>query len=306
MLTHRNRRIFFWSLAVIFVIATFVISLYATGYRFNLSWPLKFNRILEKTGALFLNSEPKGADVALTGHSGKELKSKTGLLGKKIYQTPIKIKNLLPGEYFLEVTKDGYWPYKKTVNVFPGSAAYVEDITLFRQDTPLKVMDAKLQKISFTNNNQNLILEQDKKIISLKTEKEVNITITNTTTTPALKSNLNIIVPKDIKYYTQINSEQILYANDLEIYLFNLTSGQRSIITRLSQQITGLIFHPKGFAIYSTNTGIYIIDLKDRTNVTELIKMKKIAPPILTPKGDTLYFTAQDDSGTGLYKLAIK
>ncbi|HNX10736.1 MAG TPA: PEGA domain-containing protein [bacterium] len=305
MLSHKNRRLLFWSLAVIFIFATTTISLYATGYRFNLNWPIKINKILQKTGALFLNSEPTGAQVILTGHGGKELKITSGLFGKKSYQTPIKIKNLLPGEYFLEMTKDGYWPYKKIVNVFPGSAAYVEDVVLFRQDSPLKIQEAKLQKIKLTADKQNLILEKDQKIISLKTEKEVNVTLTNTTE-PDLAKELNIVVPKDIKYFTKVNSEQILYANDLEVYLFNLQSGQKSLITRVSQPIIGLIFQPKGFAIYSTDTNIYLINLKDRSNVTLLASMKKLETPVLNAKGDTLYFTALNGDGEGLYKLAIK
>ncbi len=305
MLNHRRRRLLFWSLVVIFILATITISLYATGYRFNLNWPIKFNKLLQKTGALFLDSEPAGAQVALIGHGDKEIKNGNSIFGKKNYQTPIKIKNLLPGEYFLEITKEGYWPYKKTVNIFPGSAAYVEDINLFRQDDPLKIREAKLQKIKFTADGQNLILENDQKIINLKTEKEVNITL-GSEPDKDLLNGANIIIPKDIKYFTIINSEQILYANDLEIYLFNIKSGQKSIITRSSQVLNSLIFHPKGFAIYSTSESIYLIDLKDRSHITQLVKMKRLETPILSPKGDTLYFTALNGDGEGLYKLAIK
>ena len=105
-------RLFLFFIAI-FILMTVLISLYASGYKFNLSWPLKFNRLLQKTGMLNVATIPKGAYIFLND------KEQTGavfsLFKKDSLTTPNKIKNILPGEYVLRLEREGYWPYEKKI-----------------------------------------------------------------------------------------------------------------------------------------------------------------------------------------------
>ncbi len=112
----------------------------------------------------------------------------------------------------------------------------------------------------------------------------------------------------NIKYTYWANDNKLLYANDFEVWLFDLELNQKILLTRISQTIASIIWHPSdNYIIYSTDTTISTIELDEREkyNITEIIKLDKIAFPVLNQKGDTLYFYAKIGNQEGLYKLAI-
>ena len=304
-MTHRIRSFIFWIFFAIFVVATSLISLYAAGYRLILSWPLNFKNLLQQTGTLILDSEPAGAIISISNYSGQNFWQKYFSTQPKQYYTPAKIKNMIPGEYLVRFDLANYWPYEKKVRIYPGEATYLEDVDLFRQDLPLKIVDAKVQEIQMTNDQNYILLQDDKKIIDLNTEAETQISL-SADTFKKPEDSINIIKPKEVKYISIISSDLLIYATDWEIYLFDAKANQHTLITRLSQQITSVAWRLGGYIIYSANNSIGIINLKDRTNPTSLVNLEKISAPILNAKGDTLYFTAKIGNQEGLYKLFIK
>ena len=62
-MSKKLRDYLFYFFIIFFVVGTVLISLYASGYKFNLSWPLKFNRVLIKTGMIAVDTIPRGAVV---------------------------------------------------------------------------------------------------------------------------------------------------------------------------------------------------------------------------------------------------
>ncbi|PIT95403.1 hypothetical protein COT98_00030, partial [Candidatus Falkowbacteria bacterium CG10_big_fil_rev_8_21_14_0_10_39_9] len=153
--------------------------------------------------------------------------------------------------------------------------------------------------------NNYIILKDDKKIIDLKTETEAQISLSENTFKKTIDI-ASIIKPKDVKHISQISSNLLVYATDWEIYLFDSKENKHTLITRLSEQITSVSWREGGYVIYSTPNSIQVINLKDRENPTTLIKLEKISAPILSTKGNILYFTAKIGNQEGLYKLLIK
>ncbi|MEI7620729.1 MAG: hypothetical protein WCJ57_04145 [Candidatus Falkowbacteria bacterium] len=304
-MTTRIRNFIFWIFFVIFVVATSWISLYATGYRVSLSWPPNFKSILQQTGTLILNSKPEGATISITGNNNQDFFQKFFFSEPSKYYTPAKIKNIIPGEYLVRFEMAGYWPYEKKLRIYPGEATYLEEVDLFRQDLPLKIIDSKTQGIQMTSDNNYIVLKDDKKIIDLKTETETQISLSEDTLKRPEDSD-KIIKPKEVKYLSLISADLLIYATDWEIYLFDAKENKHTLITRLSEQITSVAWRDGGYIIYSTNNSIKVINLKDRENPTSLISLEKISAPILNAKGDTLYFTAKIGNQEGLYKLFIK
>ena len=83
-----------------FVVAAYVV-LFATGYKFD--WTTK---TLKKTGFLLIETYPKGANLKVAG--------------RKAGTTPVTVKRLLPGDYLVEIEREGYRPWKATLGVTSG------------------------------------------------------------------------------------------------------------------------------------------------------------------------------------------
>jgi hypothetical protein len=157
-----------------FIVLAIVISLFASGYKFNLSRPFDINRILQKTGSLIVSTSPKDAYIFI---DGKQQKNPVFKLFKQDYlSTPNKIKNLLPGKYKLTLTKENYWPLEKEVEIKSGIATIVENIHLFRSDLPIMLIPSSKSNISLSPSKDSLFLKSDQAIYNLQSlEKEQNI-----------------------------------------------------------------------------------------------------------------------------------
>ena len=100
----------------------------------------------------------------------------------------------------------------------------------------------------------------------------------------------------------------LLYANDFEIWLYNLETKNKILITRISNTINNAILHPsKDYIIYSTKQTVNAIELDEREkrNITELIRFDSIDSFLLT-KDDILYFSGKIGNSAGLYKFLIQ
>jgi hypothetical protein len=110
--------IIFISVALFILISTYLISLFARGYRFS----PKNGLTLTSTGIISTVSKPKGASVYIDD--------------KLITATDDTI-NLSPGIYKLKISKDGFLPWEKTITVKP-ETVYQADVQLFSSVPDLK------------------------------------------------------------------------------------------------------------------------------------------------------------------------
>ncbi|MEK7557906.1 MAG: hypothetical protein AAB530_01710 [Patescibacteria group bacterium] len=113
----------------------------------------------------------------------------------------------------------------------------------------------------------------------------------------------------NIKYADLVNDSKLIYANDFEIWLNDLTNKKQTLITRISDNITGIVWHPNNnYIIYSTDKTINALEMDEREkrSNTELIKFDKISSLLINQKGTILYFQAKIGDQYGLYKLYIQ
>ncbi len=172
---------------ILFVFITVVTSLYASGYKFNLSWPPKFNRLLQKTGMLAVATNPERAVIYLNDKPQKDLSIKPWR--NDYLLTPTKIKNILPGEYELRLEQNGYWPYKQKIWINSGETTFVEDVNLFRENLPLLVLSTPLSDLNLSLDKKYLYASAAKKIITLKTELTRDLNLSGNTSGTWLKNN---------------------------------------------------------------------------------------------------------------------
>lgn len=105
------------------------------------------------------------------------------------------------------------------------------------------------------------------------------------------------------------NNNNLLYAGDYEIWLYNLEAKRKTLITRVSDTINNAIMHPnKNYIIYSTDQTINAIEMDEREkrNIAELVKFDLINSFILNARGDILFFSGKIGNQEGLYKLLMQ
>lgn len=153
---------------ILFVVLTVTTSLYASGYKFNLSWPLKFNRLLQKTGMLAVATKPSRAIIHLDNKPQQDLSFNP--FKKDYLTTPSKVKNILPGRYELSLELDGYWPYHQTIDIYSGETTFVENVILFKESSPLLILATPETNLLISPDFRYLYTQTSAEIINLKTE----------------------------------------------------------------------------------------------------------------------------------------
>ncbi len=240
--------------AALFVVITVVTSLYASGYKFNLSWPLKLNRLLQKTGMLAVATEPKNAIIYLNDKPQNDLSINPW---KKDYKvTPAKIKNILPGEYELRLEVEGYWPYKQKINIYSGETTFVEDVNLFKDNSPLLILLLEEDKLTISPDSKHIYAQEAKKIINLKTETARDLT---TIKNPNFSNSHNLWLKNNKLFVDGIIFDPIKETNDSN-YALSTGSGAKN----WSQDASS------AYLYYQNNNSINKLNPGDKTSTSVL------------------------------------
>ncbi len=160
--------ILFWIFIVVaFSVAAIILVFIASGYKYDI-----FTGQLQKTGMIYLKSEPRPVSVYLDG----ELKSK---------KTPIRIPYLLPKTYHVKLSFNDYIDWEADVKVKAGEVSSFDRIVLFlkeREKTNL-IKDASSFKLGPGNNLVAYVSKSKDKLglLSLNTNKTSNLYTSNGT-----------------------------------------------------------------------------------------------------------------------------
>jgi len=125
------RKIFFYIFALIYVIFCPLIVLYSLGYVFK---PNIEQHVVE-TGTIYLATMPPGASVRLND------RPRPGT-------TPIALDELMPGNYRVEVSMEGYKPWTANLAVMAGAATVQRRILLVSKNwNPELLLTEKIEKL---------------------------------------------------------------------------------------------------------------------------------------------------------------
>lgn len=120
------RRLVYIFFVVVFLIVSPLVILYSQGYRYNVQ-----KGLVQKTGILVARSKPSQVNVSIDGHD-------TGR------QTPAKVEDILPGDYEVELTKDGYHSWRKKLTIRDNSTTFADDVILFKKNDPQPIIAAPI------------------------------------------------------------------------------------------------------------------------------------------------------------------
>lgn len=114
-MTRQTRRFIFYGLVVAFAVITPLTIMYATGYSYD--WQ---KQAVVQTGGIYLKSMPSGTQITING--GNE------------GTAPRLISRLTPHNYNVVVSKEGYCPWEKTLEVSPKIVTEARNIFLFPKE----------------------------------------------------------------------------------------------------------------------------------------------------------------------------
>ncbi len=261
---------------------TGLISLYASGYKFNLSWPLKFNRLVQKTGMLIIDTVPKNAKIYLNDKAQRN--RSLGIFNKDYITTPNKLKNILPGEYTVRLELDGYWPFEKKIGIYPGQSTFAENINLFRSDLPLLITETRDKNISISPSHKYIYLQNDKKIINLRNNQAKIIPLAKFPSA-IWKENADMLFSSGILF----DAEKETYAD------YNLSIGENATKWCSSESDNRLY--------YTNGDSLNRLENNGKTNTTILNGENYLC---YEPRNEKLYFISKEDGKVYLKKYSIK
>lgn len=145
-MTKKRRTLLFLVCLFSFLVIAPTIVLYSQGYRLDLK-----NRTVTKTGAFYVKVSPKSCDVLING----KLITKTDFFfGSDL------IENLIPGAYLMEIKKEGYIPWQKTLKVKAMMTTEAKNVILFPQNLNFQTKTGSVEKIFPAPSNRKMILEK--------------------------------------------------------------------------------------------------------------------------------------------------
>jgi len=293
-MTFRIRRIILTGTILFFIVVAPTALLYSYGYSFD--WQ---NKKVVLTGGFYFESLPKKADVYLDDKLKKE--------------TPVFIKRLLPKEYQVKITENGYHSWQKNLKIESKLVTVVKNILLIPLNPEIRIVDEalpidfSLEEFIQTEKSNNVFYIQKPSYVLYKTDKEnsfqeqisltplpidhqYQIFISINEQIAVLDENKQLyLLNPEIKTFQLINQnvQGLQFSNDnkllyftpseLWVYYLNRENNQQELITRLSQEIKQAIWYNKTneHIIFSVGQNIKITELDGRNgrNTNDLIKL---------------------------------
>ena len=110
----------------------------------------------------------------------------------------------------------------------------------------------------------------------------------------------------NVHWYWPSNNH-LLWQNDYEIYSWKNNQAEE-LILRVSEPITGFAWHPqRNYLIYSNQEAIFLsFNEGGKTKNLKILQATQINSLFLDASTKLLYFKAQIDQQTGIFKLFVQ
>ena len=213
------RKTIFYVFVGLFFITAPLVLFDTAGYRYNFAK----NRV-EKTGILRIDSLPTGATVALNGEIMSE-------------KTPAQLTRLLPDEYLVRVTKQGFLPWQKKLEVRNGEATFAKEIVLFADVAPTLVAAVDIRSATISDDGSTIVaLRVTKNVPQIVMSRDNGVDWTVVATIPRLPSNTFFLLSPDNMFvligvsYPEGNIDTKIFSLSTTAVPIDLTSlvGRRS------------------------------------------------------------------------------
>jgi len=145
-MTRRTRKILFLFLLILFLIAAPLTVFYSLGWRCD--WKTK--KVIQP-GVFYFKVWPRSVEVYLDG----------GLKGKTdFFFGSVLVENLLSKKYDVEIKKQGFHSWKKTLEIKKREVTEAKNIVLIPQNPNFTVLTKEIEELLFSPDKEKIILKE--------------------------------------------------------------------------------------------------------------------------------------------------
>lgn len=254
-MTKRRRTILFLLLVMVFFLATPTVVLYSQGYRLDID-----QKRITQTGAFYLKVKPNSVHVRING----ETVQKTDFLfGSTL------TKNFLPKTYTVEISKEGYYTWEKTLEIRAQQVTEAKHVILFPQNIGFRETIEDIENIELRE------LSPDERKIAFAREAELWISyIQDSEVQPFYKADEEIFLTRfsqDIEHINWVGSYYLLFSVGEQIKIAEIDDRDTLNIIDIAQfpspQASGtasadltlrkLFYNPSSQTLFVLSDGIY-------------------------------------------------
>ncbi len=151
-MTKKTRTLLFLVFLFLFLLITPISIFYSQGYRLDFE-----NKKVTKTGGLFIKAEPKQVEIYI---NDQLIKKTDFFFGSAL------IENLLPKKYKIEVKKEGYLNWEKSLEIKEKKVAEVKNLVLFPKNLnfnlfiPSQKNSAEVENFWFSPDEKKMVLKE--------------------------------------------------------------------------------------------------------------------------------------------------
>lgn len=295
-MTKNQRKTLFFACFFLFFLFAPAAVLFSQGYRIDLT-PKEGGKFITQTGGIFLKAFPRQAEIYTDG----KLKDKTDF-----FFGSVLLENLLPGEYQIEVAKEGFHSWQKRLEAREKEVVEAKSIVLFPEDINYEAVATSVESFYFDENLKEIVLEKKdgKKMdyfilqtnrtpLSLiEIDKPLNATPTEEYSFSAYQFKkdgeiLSLYDDEEKKYQrffqplkgleVSPDLNKLVYFSDYEIWIFSpREENEKKFLLRLSEKITNCQWLNSDYIIFNSGNKIKITetDDRDRLNIIDILEIK--------------------------------
>lgn len=247
-MTKKKRTFIFLFLFLLFLIFAPTTVMYSLGWRFN--WEEKK---LSQPGMFYFKIWPKNAQVSIDEKISKRT---------DIFFGSVLIENLMPKNYTIKVTKEGYHSWEKTLEIKKREVTEAKNIILFPQNINMTALSEKVEDFFFYPDYKKIITKETDSSDEETTEWSLKIIDINKNIKSHLISQqdfrIGALTPKnkekpenveliDLKFSSSQKNILLTIGAKEQIYYFtlNLENKEIALLDFLKAETEKVFFHPK-------------------------------------------------------------
>ena len=146
-MTKRTRNILFSIFVISFLIVAPLTVFYSLGWRFDFE-----NFKIVQTGSFYFRAWPKSSEIFIDD----KLKDKTD-----VFFGSALVDSLAPDNYKIEVRKEGYYSWYKTLEIEKREVTEIKNVTLIPQNTNFEISAEGVEEMFVSPNNGKIIVKEE-------------------------------------------------------------------------------------------------------------------------------------------------
>ncbi len=267
-MTKKTKTILFLSLIFLFFLTAPAVVFYSKGYRIDLNPPTGGIKIIQ-SGGFYFKVWPKNIRVYLNG----EFIKKTDVFFGAAY-----LDNLLPKKYEIEIKKDKYHSWKKSLEITEKQVTDAKNIILMPKNPKFSILAQNTADFFFTPDGRKVLLKEvDEMKFSLKLldlERDIKshlIEDKDISKIPVFLSDIKFSPHSLSRILLEIDSEE-----KLKFFLLDFSKSPINLLFLdfLGEKVETIFFHPENHQklFFSQNGTIFEVDLVKKEISSKLLE----------------------------------